>query len=215
MTRLTERTEIYDLLIKKFVPNLCRLENIVKFGERTLFIKSTQYQPLDSTTLLNYYICLDIERQSQEKASYFKHLTKNKTDDELEHDLMRQGIFILVSSLNLERNNVLPCYYDRQAIEQVFDYMKSSIDIIPLRCHNEDTLAGHLFISFLATIIYLSLDKILKKHKNSLSNSLDSLGRLHCRVYKDRIIPDVATKKVNDVLKALKLKIPDKISLLV
>jgi transposase len=61
---------------------------------------------------------------------------------------MRYGIFILVTSLNLDVKDVLPCYYDRQVIEQVFDYMKGSIGLIPLRCHNEDTLAGHLFISF-------------------------------------------------------------------
>jgi transposase len=213
MTRLTERTEIYDLLVKKFAPNLCHLENMVKFGERILFIKRSTINSLNSSRPLNYYICLDIERQSQEKASYFKHISKNKTDTELENDLLRQGIFILVTSLNLEINDVLPCYYDRQAIEQVFDYIKGSIDLIPLRCHNEDTLAGHLFISFLATIGYLTLDKLLKKHKNSLTNSLESLGRLHCRVYMNKIVPDIPTKKVNDVLKAIKLKIPDKIIL--
>jgi transposase len=43
MTRLTEKNETFKLLVKTFVPNITCKENLVKFGDRTLFIKKHLY----------------------------------------------------------------------------------------------------------------------------------------------------------------------------
>jgi transposase len=212
MTTLVDKTEIYDLLVQKFAPTICCKQNLITYGERKLFVTKATISHIYTNLPINYYVFLDIARQGQEKNSYFKYFNNKKTDEEIEHDLLRNGIFILVSSINLAPHEILPCYYDRQNVEQIFDYMKCSSNLIPLKCHNEDTLSGHLFLSFLASIGYLSLDIQLRKYKNSLTNSLDSLSRLHARLYDNKIIPDVPTKKVNDVLKAIKIKVPDKIS---
>jgi transposase len=130
----------------------------------------------------------------------------------MENDMLKHGVFALVSSIDLENTDVLPCYYDRQTIEQVFDNMKTTIDLIPLRCHKEESIAGHILISFLTSIGYLVLDKKFKKGGNSLSNSLPNLSRLHCRVYNSKLLIDTPNKKINDIAKILKIKIPNKIS---
>jgi transposase len=97
---------------------------------------------------LNCYICLDIQRQGLDRYNYFKNLPNNTSNEIMAFDSLMHGVFILVSSIDLEPNEVLPCYYNRQTIEQVFDYMKGYIDIIPLRCHTEETLSGHFYKFF-------------------------------------------------------------------
>lgn len=53
----------------------------------------------------------------------------------------------------IDTKEVLPLYYARQQIEQVFDIAKNYADILPLRVHGEDTFRGHLLLCFIATII--------------------------------------------------------------
>jgi transposase len=127
--------------------------------------------------------------------------------------LLKFGVFIIVSNSDIEKNDILSCYYDRQSIEQFFDYLKNDIDILPLRVHSEASIAAHILISMMATISFIAIDKELKKIGLSVNSSIESCRRLNCRVYQDKLIPDVAVKKVNDVSKALKIKIPNTLML--
>jgi transposase len=211
MTRMVERTEKYELILKKFIPDIMNKENFIKYGDRNLFIKKAEINFFKQDIPLNCYICLDIQKQGIDKNNYFKYFNTNKSNEQLQLDELTHGVFILISSIDLEPSEVLPCYYDRQIIEQIIDYMKNYIDIIPLRIHNEEILAGHLLISFMASIVYLSIDKEVKKRGYSLYSAIRSLHRLHCRVYQNKLIPDVSTKAVNDIFKILKIKLPTRI----
>jgi transposase len=162
MTRFADRTEKYNLILRKYVPNIECNANRVKYGDRILFIKKAKVNFFEKDIPLNCYICLDIQKQGIDRFNYYRNTSTKKTDEDIMYDSLSHGVFILISSIDLEPNNVLPCYYDRQIIEQIFDYMKNYIDIIPLRTHSEETLAGHLLISFIASIIYISLDKLIK-----------------------------------------------------
>jgi transposase len=113
----------------------------------------------------------------------------------------------------LDIDDILPMYYNRQAVKQIFDYMKNEIDILPLRTHSEETFSGHILISFLATICFISINKVLRKYYLSLFNSLRSLKRFNCCVYNNRLMSEVPIKNVSDVFKTLKIKIPKKIDL--
>jgi hypothetical protein len=66
-------------------------------------------------------------------------------------------------------------------------------------------------ISFAATILYLMLDKKLKENKLSLTKLFDALLLLKAHIFEDRIIPDIATKRTNDICKVLKIQIPKRI----
>ena len=50
-------------------------------------------------------------------------------------DKLSHGIFILLSSMDLPNEQLLPCYYSRQSVEQFFDTIKNDSDILPLRTH--------------------------------------------------------------------------------
>jgi hypothetical protein len=163
ITRLSEKTDIYNLLIKNITSELNKQENIVKYRNKTLFIKKLQKQFGNSSKLLNYYVCRDIERQGLELINYYKHLSDKKTNEEIEYDLARHGIFILVSSVELENINVLPYYYDRENIKQVVDYMTSTIDLIPLRYHQNESLASHFFYKFISINWIFNVREKIKK----------------------------------------------------
>ena len=73
------------------------------------------------------------------------------------------------SSKQLKREEVLPCYYARQGIEQIFGLAKSESNLLPLRVHSEDTMQGHLLVAFLATMCnrwaQFRLNGYAKKHE--------------------------------------------------
>jgi transposase len=106
----------------------------------------------------------------------------------------------------LPNDQILPCYYSRQSIEQFFVTIKNKSDLLPLRTHAIDTFNGHVMISFIATIIYILIDKQLKNKKLSFKSGIHYLHRLHADDYKSKIIPKIPTKYANDILKAFKIK---------
>jgi hypothetical protein len=209
MTRMMPRKGLYEQLINEYVPRLKEPENFATFGHRNLFIKKIPVQLFKSKLNLNSYICLDLEKYKSDSDHYFSNFDANIAKDEFDLDLLKFGIFIIVSNYDIDKNDILSCYYDRQYIEQFFYYLKNDIDISPLRDRSETSIAAHILISMMATISFVAIDKELKKIGLSVNSSIESCRRLNCRVYKDKLIPDVAVKKVNDVSKALKIKIPN------
>ena len=65
-------------------------------------------------------------------------------DGEVFDKMASQGVFILVSSGKMVKEKILPAYYMRQQIEQIFDIGKNYADMLPLRVQNESTFRGHL-----------------------------------------------------------------------
>lgn len=118
------------------------------------------------------------------------------------------GVFILYSSRPIRAADVLEKYYIRQQIEQVFDICKNNTNLLPLRVHSEDTFRGHLVLAFIASVIVKMLQDSLKKSGCSVHMALYNLGRQHCKVFDDVVLPCEPVKKVNDILKALKIKCP-------
>ena len=108
---------------------------------------------------------------------------------------------------------ILPLYYTRQQIEQVFDLGKNNADILPLRIQNEDTFRGHLMITFLATVLLQKLQRDIlakrkKKDKTNPEGALFTLKNQKCKVYSNEIVPQEAVKPINDVYKLFQIKYP-------
>jgi hypothetical protein len=213
LTRMVPRKGFYESLIKMYAPNILDQSNYVKHGGRTLFIKKIKETLFDIKMPVNIFICHDREKYNSDSAKYFEKYDENIAKEEYELDKLKFGIFILVSTVDLEANNVLSTYYNRQSIEQLFDYIKNDINILPLRMHSEETFSGHLLLSFIATICFITINKIVKVKNISVNRSIDRLRRYNCRIFNNRMIPDVAPKAVNEIAKALKIKIPKAINI--
>ena len=124
--------------------------------------------------------------------------------------MSKLGVFIIISSEDIAVEEILPLYYTRQQIEQVFDLGKNGADILPLRIQNEDTFRGHLMLTFLATVLLQKLQRDIlakskKKDKINPEGALFGLRNQKCKVYEDEIVPQEAVKSINDVYKLFKI----------
>jgi len=113
---------------------------------------------------------------------------------------------VLLSTEHVSTKEAVSLYYTRDFAEKCFKYFKSDLAILPLRTHNEDTLAGYLLINFLALALYLQL------RNNELDVSLDDafqiLRGIKKKIYEDVEIVNEATKKQKEVLKAFEILVP-------
>jgi transposase len=159
------------------------------------------------------YLCIDIDKEHQDQIKYLTNHIENASNEELEIASDKFSAFTIFSTIDLPSNEILLYYYNRQDIEQIFDYLKNEIDILPIRVNSESSFNGHLLLSFMALTAYKSLYKLLELNNIDIKEAFDTLSRYHCRIYKNRIIPDVANKSVNDICKALKIKLPKTINL--
>jgi hypothetical protein len=60
-------------------------------------------------------------------------LEEDLIDENTDSELLAKQIFILISSNVLDRKNVVPLYYKRQQVEQLFGISKDDLELLPLR----------------------------------------------------------------------------------
>ncbi|MBQ7644006.1 MAG: transposase, partial [Spirochaetales bacterium] len=171
MTRLNPAYNTYKTTVEE------HLEDLEKNGKNVLFNNRT-VKILKIPTIIGtnkegervtgfVYLCRDINSWHG-KSNHFLNSKKAKsyTSEEREAECDRFGLFALVSTIELKEEEVLKEYYIRQAVEQFFDYAKNYAKLLPVRCHKEETIKGHLLLGFIATFILVLI-------KNRL-NILDS-----------------------------------------
>lgn len=208
LTRLKSNRKLYKDLVNEHVDDLSKSKYMIMQRNRLMSVKRVEVDLFDHTGYA--YVAIDHDRRKEEVHKYAKEAIQNKdiSHEEMDEAIKRKGLFILISSERIEENEILPLYYTRQTIEQVFDICKNNADLLPLRVHNEDTFRGHLLLSFIVTVIYLKLNQMLDQSDFYAQNALFILRNQKCKVYDDRIIPKEPTKKMNDIYKLLHIKSP-------
>lgn len=105
------------------------------------------------------YIGIDMDSRNQQfKRAAFATID-GTPPNEMDARIANLGMFMLLSSDDMETSETLPLYYTRQQIEKVFDIGKNNADLLPLRIQNEETFRGHLMLTFMATAIFQKLQK--------------------------------------------------------
>jgi hypothetical protein len=188
--------------------------NSFKYGERRMFMKRDIYEI--GGTSCYAYIAVDFERQFEEQKRYLdrrdagKKKNKDKPLDEL-------GYFVLLSSEKLEVKEILPLYYMRQTIEQIFDFAKNDVNLLPLRSNKIETFRGHLMLSFMAVVALLTVRQSLKSRKK-LANicpvtALKDMRFIKCEVFPDILVVTEGSKYSNYILNELKWVTPEMVQL--
>lgn len=205
--RVVSGRTFHTELVNEHAHDLIKKDHIVYYRNRVIFIKMVRKELFGK--IVYAYICIDLQRRHMEERKFIEKLKDEYVSDEdFEKTMDKNGLFVLISSFKIKPVDILPLYYTRQAIEQVFDTAKNNVDLIPLRVHGEDTFRGHLFLSFLACIASLTINQKLEGTKYCSDGALFLAGRLKCSVYNNIIIPGVANKDMNEIIKHLKIKIP-------
>ncbi len=211
VTRLKVNRVLYKDLLSKHLSDIQDKKNLVDYNGRYIYVKCVECDLVDGYK--GYaYICLDIERKSSETQKLFKQAKSKKLSNNDVHDKMQeQGAFILISSRKIAKDKLLPIYYMRTQIEQIFDIGKNYADLLPLRVQNESTFRGHLLLTFMAAVVCKLVQDKLKETNMSSESMLLNLRNHKCKVYKHAIITQEEFKKVNDSYKLFGIKCPVRI----
>ena len=157
------------------------------------------------------HIILDASKKAQDINTILKTTLENDQTEEtiiaVNKKIKYSGYFILLSKSEIKKNDILPTYYMRQAIEQIFGFAKSNNTLLPLRVHTEQSINGYLMIVFLALIIFITMRQKLQPHI-MMDKALLQLRALKAKIYEDTIIVQEPNKKIKDIAKALKIIMP-------
>ncbi|MDD3028247.1 MAG: transposase [Erysipelotrichaceae bacterium] len=211
VTRLKENLKLYKQLVNNHLDGIQDKENFVSYNSRYAYIKRVECELVEGYT--GYaYIGLDLDRKSSESHKLFQKAKDQKLSDEDVYEKMKnKGIFILVSSRRIAKDKILPLYYTRQQVEQIFDISKNYADLLPLRVQNEDTFRGHLLLTFIATVFCKMVQDKLKGTKMNPQSLFLNLRNQKCKVYDNAVITQEAFKKANDCYKTFGIECPVRI----
>ena len=218
MTRLAPNKAAFKDAAAGNLDDLMSQKHAHRYGERLVFIKKIQTKVCGHVAYV--YLCIDEDMYlMQHKKTILNALDENKDFDETDAAIKRLGVFAMLSSEELSEDRLLPMYYTRQQVEQVFDISKNYADLLPIRVQNEQAFAGHLLICFMATAIMQKLQQELLKRRSKKAKSLNAesifgyLRNQKCKVYKEFAIPQEPRKEVNAIYDIFKVQVPYKIPL--
>ena len=215
MTRVNAVNGIYKNLLSDNLDTLCKKENLVRYNDRYLYIKCVPCKVGSKKDIPAFaYICKDITRSNDEIEKFRDRERNNDFDrDKLFDTISTSGIFILISTRHLPTTEILPTYYSRQQVEQLFDIEKNYSNLVPLRVQTEETLRGHLLLVFIVSTLIKMLQEDLRDTEDTPMNLFLNLRNQKCKVYNTTIITAEPVKKVNDIYKKFYITCPPKFRL--
>jgi hypothetical protein len=212
VTRMKENLKLYKNLLETNKAELENKDNIVGYNGRYVYMKCVECQIIQGRKAYAYVV-LDIERKASESKKLFAKAKSEKlTDIDVHNRISKQGYFVLITSKRFNKTDILPMYYTRQQIEQVFDIGKNYANLIPLRVQTETTFRGHLLLTFISAVIIKKLQDHLKKSAYNPISLFLNLRNHKCKVFADRIITQEAFKKANECYKLFNIECPVEIS---
>ena len=230
LSRLPEKTKLFNLLVEDCLPTLEKKENFIRFNGRYLYmvrrrvllapngksrILRDDETPAEGEGNIAYaYLGRDLMMQGIATDNASLNVDKKGYSEGDIHDIrMNGGLFVVYSSRKISVDNILSEYYTRQQIEQVFDVCKNNTKMLPLRVQTEETLRGHLMLSFIAAVIIKILQEKLKDTSMTPEGTLKTLRNQKCKVFETKVITSEFVKKANDVIKFFKIKCPAEIAI--
>lgn len=218
LTRLAPNKTMFKEAAKDNLDDLMSQKYAYRYGERLVFIKKVPLKMQDRDVFV--YLCIDEDMYlMQHKKTILSALDDKKGSDETDAAVKKLGAFALLSSEDIREEQLLPLYYTRQQVEQVFDISKNYADMLPIRVQSEEAFSGHMLISFIATAIMQRLQQELLKKRSKKAKPLNAgsifgyLRNQKCKVYTGYAIPQEPRKEANAIYDIFKIRVPHKIPL--
>jgi hypothetical protein len=194
----------------------------LEYGDRLLFMKRVPIGLFGHDAYA--YIAIDFDRQTDEQERYYRKAVANRRKKKNENDPKEavtdendMGYFVLISSEMLDTSEVMPLYYMRQTIEQTFDFAKNDVALVPIRTHTDETFRGHLMLSFMATVLLITVKRVLKTRKKTSElpavQALKAMRYIKCDVFPRSVVTSEPSKYANLIINELKLSVPNVIYL--
>lgn len=205
LTRLPSNRKLFKYLITQYSEDLEKSENVVIYGERVLFVRRV---PVDLFGKPGFaYVVFDPKRYADESRKYLIAAKEDKkSDSDIDDCLKFKGKLVFITSFKVTEPEIIPLYYTRQSVENIFGIMKNDLEILPLRVHSVETFRGYLLLNFIALLVRLSLQHQLDM-KYTVEDVIYSTHNLMCKVYDTQIIVQELTKKCSDIFKLLHIEV--------
>jgi transposase len=120
--------------------------------------------------------------------------------------LKENGFFVLLTNNpHLSSFQVLKMYREKDRIEKSFCAYKNSIKMKRTRCHNDKTLNGKIFVSFISLILRSKLHSLLegKYSVREVINELENISMVHFENGESQIVR--LTKKQKQIMSLLSI----------
>ena len=210
VTRLPERNRtLYSAILKKGQPNLRRKENLVKFRDRYVYVKRVECKIGNDKNLAYAYIGFDVDGSGDTNHKVITNSRKKAKSIDAMHDAFESfGIFILISSIAFDAEEILEVYYIRQQVEQYFDISKGISRLTPLRVHTEQRVLGHLLLCQIAATVNLAIQKRMNLYFENREGMFMALRNQKCEVFAERIVTYEGQSDANQFYKKLKINYP-------
>lgn len=209
LTRMPKSRKIFKELSAK-VGDLELATNAVIYGEkRAVFVKTSEVDLYGHKMFA--HVILDPAKKGREISSALINADANQSEaGDVDGDMKYAGMFILLSNYAINKEDILPSYYARQQIEQVFGFAKCN-NLLPLRVHSDQSIRGYLLLVFLSIILFVQMRNKLQsntKTQVTVEQALLSLRNLKAKVYDKEVIPVEQTKKMREIFQALGITVP-------
>lgn len=186
--------------VNTFYNRLMDLESVLE-GK---FVRGNPFKHFEKVagTFTNYFECIP-----DGQVIHLKRRPKA-----ISQAVNRMGKMILLSSSKRDWDEALTLYRERDMVEKLYDELKNDLEMLPLRVHKDETLAGLVFVYFVAlTMRALLMQKAQKAKLLEKSSTVDLLLEMQKlravqigRVWK---LTEV-TKRQRTILERLGISIP-------
>lgn len=210
MSRMKSNFKVYKNAIEEHLKDLVSKENAVLYNNRLVYIKCIPCLIGQKEDRPAYaYLCKDMTMHNEgQKHAIERARDENLSGQDIFDGLQKQGIFVLITTRKVAADKLLPLYYMRDQVEKIFEFCKQGGKILPINIETEETLRGHLMMTFLATAVLKMMSEKLKKTSLTTESMFMNLHEQHAIVYDKEFITTEPVKKMNDAYKAFKIHCP-------
>lgn len=123
-------------------------------------------------------------------------------------------MILLTNDATLSKKDILHHYRQKDCVEKYYDTLKNTLNQSRLRVHSQASAQGHLFLTFLTSIVYIALSSRMKQADLFKSLTIPELFA-HLKNVRSVSIQDSHTisteipKKIRTFLQKLSVKLPD------
>ncbi len=130
------------------------------------------------------YLYDDQDLKLEEKKTLYKRLDEGKINKkQLNIKMKRAGQILIMSNLNVEGFEIFELFKKRETVEKMFDTYKTVLDADKLYLQSDESVFGHVFISFISLFIHCTIENFLKKADLNRKMTPTDLLHKYSRIY--------------------------------
>lgn len=213
VTRVHSNNKVFTDAVAKYRTCLESKENLVRHNGNLFYVKRIDVTLGSKGDRHAFgYLCLDITTQFKENSKVAAKAQDEDLSSAETYDYMQgSGLFMIVATRPIAKDKILPLYYTRNQVEELFRLGKGEGKMLPVSVQSEDTLRGHMLITLISTAILKILQDRLIGTGIGTEEVFSVLSRQIALVYPQKLLTSEPVKKMNDIYRHFHIKCPEEV----